>query len=162
MKQKGFSLTEVVVAVVVLAIIGLFTAPKMMQMQREARINTLEAFVGAFHATNEVVMTKAKIQGVEKEPLAKLSEHDIYIRMGSLALDDFNVANAMEIDGFNLANTGSTETPSLLVYLGKEKSLQQIRDAGCFINIHRPFTAFDVEGIVAMDELKVSKFYDYC
>ncbi|MFN1531173.1 prepilin-type N-terminal cleavage/methylation domain-containing protein [Vibrio sp. ED002] len=162
MKQKGFSLTEVVVAVVVLAIIGLFSAPKMMQMQREARINTLEAFVGAFHATNEVVMTKAKIQGVEKESLAKLSDHDIYIRMGSLALDDFNVANAMQIDGFNLANMGSTETPSLLVYLGKEKSLQQIRDAGCFINIHRPFTAFDVEGIVAMDELKVSKFYDYC
>lgn len=162
MKQKGFSLTEVVVAVVVLAIIGLFSAPKMMQMQREARINTLEAFVGAFHATNEVVMTKKKIQGVEKEPLAKLSDHDIYIRMGSLALDDFNVANAMQIDGFNLANMGSTEAPSLLVYLGKEKSLQQIRDAGCFINIHRPFTAFDVEGIVDMDELKVSKFYDYC
>ncbi|MHC0044754.1 prepilin-type N-terminal cleavage/methylation domain-containing protein [Vibrio campbellii] len=162
MKQKGFSLTEVVVAVVLLAIIGLFSAPKMMQMQREARINTLEAFVGAFHATNEVVMTKAKIQGVEKEPLAKLSEHDIYIRMGSLALDDFNVANAMEIDGFNLANTGSTQTPSLIVYLGKEKSLLQIRDSECFISISRPFTAYGEEGIVSMDELKVNKFYGNC
>ena len=162
MKQKGFSLTELVVAIVVLAIIGLFAAPKIMHMQREARINTLEAFVGAFHATNEVVMTKAKIQGVANAPLAKLSDHDIYVRMGSLALDDFNVANAMEIDGFNLANTGSSQTPSLIVYLGKEKSLLKIRDSECFISISRPFTAYDKQGIVSMDELKVNKFYDNC
>lgn len=162
MKQKGFSLTELVVAIVVLAIIGLFAAPKIMHMQREARINTLEAFVGAFHATNEAVMTEAKIQGVANAPLAKLSDHDIYVRMGSLALDDFNVANAMEIDGFNLANTGSSQTPSLIVYLGKEKSLQKIRDSECFISISRPFTAYDKQGIVSMYELKVNKFYDNC
>ncbi|UTZ27961.1 type II secretion system protein [Vibrio campbellii] len=162
MKQKGFSLIELVVAIVVLEIIGLFAAPKIMHMQREARINTLEAFVGAFHATNEVVMTKAKIQGVANAPLAKLSDHDIYVRMGSLVLDDFNVANAMKIDGFNLANTGSSQTPSRIVYLGKEKSLQKIRDSECFISISRPFTAYDKQGIVSMYELKVNKFYDNC
>ncbi|UTZ37516.1 type II secretion system protein [Vibrio campbellii] len=162
MKQKGFSLIELVVAIVVLEIIGLFAAPKIMHMQREARINTLEAFVGAFHATNEVVMTKAKIQGVANAPLAKLSDHDIYVRMGALVLDDFNVANAMKIDGFNLANTGSSQAPSRIVYLGKEKSLQKIRDSECFISISRPFTAYDKQGIVSMYELKVNKFYDNC
>ncbi|HDM8125742.1 type II secretion system protein [Vibrio harveyi] len=161
MKQKGFSLTEVTVALILLAIISLFSAPQIMQKQRQDRLNSLESFIDKFHDINQEMMTHAKSQGAAEMPLAKLSELNIYVRLGTLALDDFNVEKAMGVQGLNLANIGPTEKPSLLIYLGKEKSPEQIKESGCFLSISRP--SHGATSLTATtNKLTITKFYDYC
>ncbi|CAK2720222.1 type II secretion system protein [Vibrio crassostreae] len=100
MKNRGFTLIELVSVIVILGIISVTAAPRFLNLKSDATKATLDGFVGAFNATNEIVMGKATIEGLEKEKLAKLPDQDIWIRWGVIALDSNNVENAMQTDDY--------------------------------------------------------------
>lgn len=61
MKQRGFTLIELVVVLVILAIIAAAVLPRFMNLDREARIAQLRAMEGSMSAISELVYGKAKV-----------------------------------------------------------------------------------------------------
>lgn len=51
-KQRGFTLIELVVVIVILGILSAFAVPKFMGMETQARISTLNSMVGTVRSTS--------------------------------------------------------------------------------------------------------------
>ncbi|WP_394147703.1 type II secretion system protein [Shewanella atlantica] len=66
-KQKGFTLIELVVVIIILGILAVTAAPKFINLQSDARKSTLEGMKGALQGANTLLYSKAAIQSKEKE-----------------------------------------------------------------------------------------------
>ena len=67
-QQKGFTLIELVVVIIILGILAVTAAPKFINLQSDARKSTLEGMKGALQGANTLLYSKAAIQGKEKDP----------------------------------------------------------------------------------------------
>lgn len=65
MNQKGFTLIELVVVIVILGILAVIAAPKFINIQTDARISTLESLLGSIKSTNNLIYSKSIIEGME-------------------------------------------------------------------------------------------------
>ncbi|MEI6895912.1 MAG: prepilin-type N-terminal cleavage/methylation domain-containing protein, partial [Psychromonas sp.] len=63
--QKGFTLIELVVVIIILGILAVTAAPKFINLQSDARLSTLQGLKGAIQGANSLVYSKAAIAGVE-------------------------------------------------------------------------------------------------
>ncbi|WP_419208982.1 type II secretion system protein [Photobacterium leiognathi subsp. mandapamensis] len=70
-KQKGFTLIELVVVIVILGILAVTTAPKFMNLQNDARNASLQGLKGAIQGAAGIVYGKAAIQGLESSDTAQ-------------------------------------------------------------------------------------------
>ncbi len=66
-KQKGFTLIELVVVIIILGILAVTAAPKFINLQSDARESTLSGMKAALQGANTLVFSKAAIEGVETE-----------------------------------------------------------------------------------------------
>lgn len=66
MKNKGFTLIELVVVIIILGILAVVAAPKFMGLQRDARIADLKGLEGSLKAANEIVYAKASMKGLDQ------------------------------------------------------------------------------------------------
>ncbi|WP_305816043.1 type II secretion system protein [Photobacterium leiognathi] len=64
-KQKGFTLIELVVVIVILGILAVTAAPKFLNLQNDARNASLQGLKGAIQGAASIVYGKAAIDGVE-------------------------------------------------------------------------------------------------
>lgn len=62
-KQKGFTLVELVVVIIILGILAVTAAPKFINMQSDAYASTLKGMQGAINGANVMVYAKAALQG---------------------------------------------------------------------------------------------------
>jgi len=60
MNQRGFTLIELIVVIIILAIVSAIALPKFLNMQREARIAQLNAMAGSIKAAALLVRGKAE------------------------------------------------------------------------------------------------------
>ncbi|WP_428619406.1 type II secretion system protein [Shewanella sp.] len=65
--QKGFTLIELVVVIIILGILAVTAAPKFINLQSDARKSTVEGMKGALQGANTLLYSKAAIQGKEKD-----------------------------------------------------------------------------------------------
>ena len=65
MKQKGFTLIELVVVIVILGILAVTAAPRFLNLQSDARESALQGLKGAMAGAGSIVYAKAAIQGDE-------------------------------------------------------------------------------------------------
>ncbi|MCD9525273.1 type II secretion system protein [Photobacterium carnosum] len=81
MRNKGFTLIELVVVIVILGILAVVAAPKFMGLQRDARIADLKGLEGGLKAANEMVYAKAAMKGLEHSEFfhSKTSENNIEV-----------------------------------------------------------------------------------
>lgn len=161
MKNKGFTLIELVAVIAILGIVAVTAAPRFLNIKSDATKATLDGFIGAFNATNEIVMGKATIEGLEKEKLTQLPDQDVWIRWGAIALDSDNIKNAMQTDDYQLLSYGPQFNPTLIVYTGKERKFRELRSYNCFIQFTRSYT-LNQSQLLNIGELKIHKFYDGC
>lgn len=63
----GYTLIELCIVILILAILGAVATVKYVDLSRDARIAKVESAEGAIASTNELVFSKAIIEGKEKE-----------------------------------------------------------------------------------------------
>jgi MSHA pilin protein MshA len=66
-KQKGFTLIELVVVIIILGILAVTAAPKFINLQSDARASALQGVKGAIQGANSLVFAKAALAGEEKK-----------------------------------------------------------------------------------------------
>jgi MSHA pilin protein MshA len=65
-KQRGFTLIELVVVIIILGILAVVAAPKFINLKSDALIASLKGFQGALKSANTLVYSKAVLSGQEK------------------------------------------------------------------------------------------------
>ena len=66
MKQKGFTLIELVVVIIILGILAVTALPKFVNLQGEARASTLQGMKAALEGAATLTYSKAAIQGKDR------------------------------------------------------------------------------------------------
>jgi MSHA pilin protein MshA len=62
-KQKGFTLIELVVVIVILGILAVTAAPKFIDLTGDAKASVIEAVKGSINSAADLVHAKALVQG---------------------------------------------------------------------------------------------------
>ncbi|MBF7073697.1 prepilin-type N-terminal cleavage/methylation domain-containing protein [Glaciecola sp. MH2013] len=68
--QKGFTLIELIIVIVILGILAVTAAPRFIDLQSDARASTLEGVKAALQGSSQLVYAKAAIQGVQSSSTA--------------------------------------------------------------------------------------------
>jgi len=70
MKNKGFTLIELVIVIIILGILSATAIPKFVNLSSDARIASLEGIAGALSSTSLLVQLKAKVENVTDGSIA--------------------------------------------------------------------------------------------
>ncbi|ACA88661.1 type II secretion system protein [Shewanella woodyi] len=106
--QKGFTLIELVVVIIILGILAVTAAPKFINLQSDARASTLDGMKGALQGANTLLYSKAAIQGKEKDANTADANNvdttgdgtaDIKAVYGYVKADATEIAKVLESDG---------------------------------------------------------------
>ena len=86
-KQKGFTLIELVVVIVILGILAVTAAPKFINLQDDARTATLQAVKASMQTASTLVYSKSLIKGNESSAggasiFVDVNGVDVFVRYG--------------------------------------------------------------------------------
>lgn len=102
-KQKGFTLVELVVVIIILGILAVTAAPKFINMQSDAYASTLKGMQGAINGANTMVYAKAALQGVTASSAASVdiglgSGKEVDTVFGYIKATSTALAAALDVD----------------------------------------------------------------
>src|SRR5690554_3031533 len=81
--QKGFTLIELIIVIVVLGILAVTAAPQFFNFSTDARVATLKGIEGSIKGANQIVYARASMKG------ATLGASNVIVR-GNEAVDTYN------------------------------------------------------------------------
>ncbi|MGB0892864.1 MAG: type II secretion system protein [Parashewanella sp.] len=117
-KQRGFTLIELVVVIIILGILAVVAAPKFLNFQGDARVSALQGLKGALQSANSMVYAKAAIAGQEglafnATPTAPAVDigtgTNAVTSFGYLQATEAELENATEMTFDSTANASGTE-----------------------------------------------------
>lgn len=143
--NKGFTLIEMVVVIVILGILAVNAAPRFLNIQEDARVSVLEGAKGAIAAANEIVYGKSAIEGEEGAQVAAVMYHGNTINTtygNIMASEPPSITNSTSID-FNVTgmkysaiapNGKKFEALGSGIYLGDELfNGNDVEETKCFL-----------------------------
>ena len=83
-KKSGFTLIEMVIVIVILAIVSAVAAPKFINLQRDARIALIKDISAAMHASSKLVQSKAHVNKIHDGELT-IGSNTVKIEGGYIA-----------------------------------------------------------------------------
>ncbi|WP_318510726.1 prepilin-type N-terminal cleavage/methylation domain-containing protein [Photobacterium leiognathi] len=81
-KQKGFTLIELVVVIVILGILAVTAAPKFLNLQGDARKASLQGLKGAIDGAAGITYGRAAVDGVESVSSSTTTKGDVPVAFG--------------------------------------------------------------------------------
>lgn len=64
-RNKGFTLIELIIVIVVLGILAVTAAPKLLNIQKDAQVGALQGLKSALVASSDIVYAKSLLEGAE-------------------------------------------------------------------------------------------------
>jgi MSHA pilin protein MshA len=97
-KQRGFTLIELVVVIIILGILAVVAAPKFINLKSDALIASLKGLQGALKSANTLVYSKAVLSGQEKLESGSVTLNGVTISttIGYITSSPANVAAAID------------------------------------------------------------------
>ena len=116
-KQKGFTLIELIIVIIILGILAVTAAPKFLDISNDASKSTVTGVQGALQAATQLVRSKARIDGVNiADQFDGTDDQSVTIDGSTIQLDKgvpaayaANVLAMLDINGVVKA-TGTTAT----------------------------------------------------
>ncbi|MET2949835.1 prepilin-type N-terminal cleavage/methylation domain-containing protein [Vibrio owensii] len=66
MKSKGFTLIELVIAIVILGILAVVAAPRFLNLQKDSKVAVMETVAASMKAGLEMVHARAIVEGLDQ------------------------------------------------------------------------------------------------
>lgn len=76
-QQKGFTLIELIIVIVVLGILAVTAAPQFFNFSSDARVSTVKGLQGAINGAKDIVYGKAVIAGIEANATGTVGDVDV-------------------------------------------------------------------------------------
>lgn len=121
-KQRGFTLVELIVVIMLLGVLSIVVAPKFVDLSTEAKIKKLQNIAAQIRTTNKLVQAKARVKGLVPTPvnsdanqIARIVEFDF----GSVELMHSNLcpeARGEKADRLNFIDFMNISLDGDLVY----------------------------------------------
>src|SRR5690554_1783879 len=152
--QKGFTLIELIIVIVVLGILAVTAAPQFFNFSSDARESTVKGLQGAVNGAKDIVYGKAAIAGDEAEPTATVDGVDVVY--GYPAATSTGIMAALNVGADFLsvvatADVGSVITGDLVIYpADKEVTADIDPDTECYV-IYREAVDADTPAVVSAD-----------
>src|SRR5574344_2134289 len=117
--NKGFTLIELVVVIVILGILSAVAAPKFMDLQKDARISAIQGLNGAIKSAVNMTFAKSIVQGTDRT--------ELYAGSGVKACPDDNASSTVICTVFG---NPSAKKNGIINALQNEDSFQILKSAG--------------------------------
>ncbi len=93
MQQRGFTLIELIIVIVILGILAVTAAPRFIDLQGDARASTLDGVKAALQGGSQLVYAKSAIEGEQKNANANDATTQVSIN-GQTVETDFGYPDA--------------------------------------------------------------------
>jgi len=144
-KQKGFTLIELIIVIVILGILAVTAAPRFIDLQSDAKASTLKGVKAALQGASQLVYARAAIDGKLNGTLA--APESVTLASGSVSTVN-GYPNAATITSVALINTfvdldsedftviADTTSNQFLISLGDTSALDfaETETAGCLVS----------------------------
>lgn len=130
-KQKGFTLIELIIVIVILGILAVTAAPRFIDLQSDAKESTLNGVKAALQGASQLVYAKAAIAGVQGSATAELVDINgtnvstINGYPNAVEITTFaNLAPFLDLDDadFDLAKTAATDDNFEIFLQGEDET----------------------------------------
>ncbi|WP_285817529.1 type II secretion system protein [Echinimonas agarilytica] len=108
--QRGFTLIELVVVIVILGILAVSAAPRFINIQNDARASTIAGMKGTIVSMNDLVYSKAILEG--KDKLANSVVNGVPIKYGYIEATRTALNAALQITDEDWVFTPSAVNPN--------------------------------------------------